>query len=55
MAQRYTCVEQTADGGVFRYESVASGYTALLPVDAQGLVGDYPEAWRRVHVTAPVG
>jgi len=48
MAQRYTCVERTASGGVYRYESVASGYTALLPVDALGLVMEYPQVWRRV-------
>ncbi len=53
MAQRYTCVERTAEGGVYRYESVASGYTALLPVDTLGLVDDYPEAWRRVSVAQP--
>jgi len=50
MAQRYTCVERTAAGGVYRYESVVSGYTALLPMDAQGLVGDYPQAWRRIRL-----
>ncbi len=50
MRQRYTCVAPlTATGGAYRYESVASGYTALLLVDAAGLVGDYPQAWRRVY------
>lgn len=40
--QRYTCVEQSADGTVFRFEQVATGFTALLSIDADGLVKDYP-------------
>ncbi len=49
--QRYTCLEMTADGGRYRYESLkqgVSGFTAELPVDRIGLVGDYPEVFRRV-------
>jgi uncharacterized protein len=49
--QRYTCLEMTADEGRYRYESLkqgVSGFTAELPVDRDGLVGDYPEVFRRV-------
>lgn len=47
MLQRYTCLESRDDGGLYRYESVESGYVAELPVDAQGLVLDYPDGWKR--------
>jgi hypothetical protein len=46
--QRYTCLESRPDGGLFRYESVTSGYTNELPIDGDGLVIDYPGIWRRV-------
>jgi hypothetical protein len=46
--QRYTCLESRPDGGLYRYQSVSSGYTNDLPVDADGLVIDYPGIWRRV-------
>jgi hypothetical protein len=46
--QQYTCLESGPDGGLYRYESVTSGYTNELPVDAEGLVIDYPGIWRRV-------
>ena len=45
MRQRYT---RSADGGIYRYESVASGFRADLRVDADGLVIDYPGLWRRL-------
>ncbi|HZS13391.1 MAG TPA: putative glycolipid-binding domain-containing protein [Candidatus Dormibacteraeota bacterium] len=44
MQQRYTRV--AAD--VYRYQSVASGFTADLRVDAGGLVVDYPGLARRM-------
>ena len=48
MAQRYTCLEPlTGAGGRYLYESVESGFRAELPVDADGLVTDYPELFRR--------
>ena len=48
MEQRYTCLEPNGPGGGrYRYESPASGFTADLPVDADGLVIDYPETFRR--------
>ena len=49
--QRYTCLEVTASGGRYRYESLANGvswFTAELAVDADGLVLDYPGLFRRV-------
>ncbi|GAA0222888.1 putative glycolipid-binding domain-containing protein [Haladaptatus pallidirubidus] len=48
--QRYTCLEPLdSSGGLFRYESVDSEFTAELPVDSDGLVLDYPGLFRRVH------
>ena len=49
--QRYTCLEMSAEGGRYRYESIEdgiSGFMAELPVDRDGLVGDYPGLFRRV-------
>jgi hypothetical protein len=50
--QRYTCLETDAAGGRYRFEQVGSGFTAILQVDAEGLVEDYPELFRSVW--APV-
>ena len=46
--QRYTCLER--DGGLYRYEDRGSfrGFVADLPVDADGLVLDYPGIFRRM-------
>jgi hypothetical protein len=48
--QRYTCLERGASGGLYRYEDRGSfrGFAADLPVDADGLVLDYPGIFRRV-------
>jgi hypothetical protein len=46
--QRYGCLQAQADGGLYRFEALPSGFTAELPVDADGLVIDYPELFRRV-------
>ncbi|MHB1134401.1 MAG: putative glycolipid-binding domain-containing protein [Chloroflexota bacterium] len=46
--QRYTCLEQRPDGATFRFEALASGFTADLQVDAEGLVIDYPGLFKRV-------
>jgi hypothetical protein len=48
--QRYTCLERNTDGGLYRYEDRGSfrGFTADLPVDADGLVLDYPGIFRRL-------
>jgi len=45
--QRYGCLEAQADGGLYRFEALPSGFTAELPVDAEGLVIDYPGLFRR--------
>jgi hypothetical protein len=46
--QRYTCLEKSATGGLYRFESLSSGFQADLPVDSDGLVLDYPGVFRRV-------
>ena len=45
--QRYGCLQAQADGGLYRFEALPSGFTAELPVDADGLVIDYPGLFRR--------
>jgi uncharacterized protein len=45
--QRYGCLEAQADGGLYRFDALTSGFTAELPVDAEGLVIDYPGLFRR--------
>jgi len=45
--QRYGCLEAQADSGLYRFEALPSGFTAELPVDAEGLVIDYPGLFRR--------
>lgn len=45
--QRYTCLESlSSSGGVFRYESLESGFTADLYVDSDGVVVNYPGVFR---------
>ena len=45
--QRYGCLEAQADGGLYRFQALPSGFTAELPVDAEGLVIDYPGLFQR--------
>jgi uncharacterized protein len=45
--QRYTCLERGDRGGLYRFLSLDGGFTADLPVDADGLVLDYPGLFRR--------
>ena len=45
--QKYTCIEKDDRGGLYRYLSLDGGFTADLPVDADGLVLDYPGLFRR--------
>jgi uncharacterized protein len=45
--QRYGCLEAGTNGGLYRFEALPSGFTAELPVDADGLVLDYPGLFRR--------
>lgn len=47
--QRYTCLERSGEGGTYRFESLDGGFTADLSVDADGLVLDYPDLFRRVY------
>lgn len=48
--QRYTCLQHSLEGGLYKYEDegLFPGFTADLPVDADGLVIDYPGLFRRV-------
>jgi hypothetical protein len=46
--QRYACLAQDDAGARYRFESRSHDFTAELPVDAQGLVEDYPGLFRRV-------
>lgn len=46
--QRYTCLETDAAGGRYRFEQTGTGFTAVLRVDADGLVEDYPGLFKRV-------
>jgi uncharacterized protein len=45
--QRYSCLEAGANGGLYRFEALPSGFTAELPADSDGLVLDYPGLFRR--------
>jgi hypothetical protein len=42
--QRYT----NLGNGIYKYESLASGFTANLKVDSEGIVLNYPGIWHRV-------
>jgi hypothetical protein len=46
--QRYTCLEKDYRCGLYRYLNLDGGFTADLPVDADGLVADYPGLFERV-------
>ena len=48
MRQRYTCLEKTDHGAVFRYENVDDDFKADLTVDNDGLVVHYPGLFERV-------
>ena len=51
--QRYTCLKRDARGGLYRFESLDGefgGFTADLPIDADGLVLDYPGLFRRARL-----
>jgi hypothetical protein len=45
LEQRYTRL----DARRYRYEATASGFSAELEVDEDGIVLDYPDGWRRVR------
>ena len=48
LRQRYT----NMGDDLYKYENLESGYSALLSVDKEGMVIDYPGVWKRVY---PVG
>jgi len=50
--QRYTRLDDAGSGQRYRYESLDSGFTAVLPVDDDGFVVEYHGIWRRVWPTA---
>lgn len=50
--QRYTRLEDDGGRQRYRYESLVSGFTAVLPVDDDGFVVDYPGQWQRIWPSA---
>jgi uncharacterized protein len=46
--QRYSCKARGAQGQTVLYEGLASDFTAELPLDADGMVIDYPGLFRRL-------
>lgn len=46
--QRYTCIERGEARSAFKYEGLFRNFTAVLPVDENLLVLDYPQTFRRV-------
>jgi uncharacterized protein len=46
--QCYTCLERGSDGGLYRFLSLDGGFSADLAVDADSLVLDYPELFKRI-------
>ena len=46
--QRYTFLSQEKDHGVYKYESLGSGFTSDISVDAEGFVIDYPGIFKLV-------
>ena len=46
--QRYTFLLQEKDHSVYKYESLNSGFTRDIKVDADGLVIDYPGIFKLV-------
>jgi uncharacterized protein len=47
--QRYTCLEIGDAGGKYRFESLDGDFTAIISVDGDSLVEDYPKLFRRVR------
>jgi len=48
VTQRYTCLDNSDDGGRYQYMGYPSGYQAELVVDRDKLVVAYPELFMRV-------
>jgi len=55
--QIYTCLEDSAEGGLVRYESMTTGFKADLKVDGDRLVTDYPGifrlVWKKANAEGP--
>ena len=47
--QHYTCLVRRDSGSIFLFESMSTGFTAQIVVDADGLVVDYPGLFKRVN------
>ena len=47
-AQRYSCKARSARGQTLLYEGLGTDFKAELPLDADGLVLDYPGLFRRL-------
>jgi hypothetical protein len=48
VSQRYSCSWRAPTGAVVTYEGLFHGFKADLALDADGLVIDYPETFRRI-------
>lgn len=48
VSQRYSCSWRAPTGAIVTYEGLFRGFKADLPLDADGLVIDYPETFRRI-------
>jgi uncharacterized protein len=46
--QRYTCLEVNDSAGKYKFESLDGDFTAILSVDSDSLVEDYPSLFQRV-------
>ena len=46
VTQQYTCLEQTTNGS--RFEYAQPGFSAILEIDADGFVQNYPELFLRM-------
>ena len=53
--QRYTALEKGKDRSYYRYEGLFRKFTAVLPVDEDLIVVDYPETFRRVFQQGKCG
>jgi uncharacterized protein len=49
--QRYTCLEINSQGGIYQYEGLLRNFSVELLVDRDGLVIEYPNAFRRIWST----
>ena len=47
-SQRYSCNWRAPTGAIVTYEGLFRGFKADLALDADGLVIDYPETFRRI-------